>query len=1071
MSAFYDTLIDIKYFRETLFMGKYSEDLLVQKAVINHFKDKLNWEIGYAYNTETLGIDGSFGRESERDVILEKYLREALEKLNPGLPSDAYKNAMGKIVENNISKTLIDINEEKYLMFKNGVEVEYKDDKGVNEKKKLRIFDFDNYENNHFLAIRELYIQGRLYRRRADIIGFVNGIPLLFIELKNVHKDIKNAYEDNLKDYKDTIPQLFNYNALVILSNGIEGKVGAITSKYEYYHDWKRIEEDDDGNVDFEIMLNGICSKQNLMDIFENFILFDDSGDKKVKIVARNHQYIGVNKAIESFQRSKENNDGKLGVFWHTQGSGKSYSIVFFSQKILRKIAGNHSFLVVTDRSELDEQIYKTFVGTGAIKANNNIWATSGEHLRKLLAEDHRYVFTLIHKFNEKVTKAFDNSENVIVISDEAHRSQYGLLAKNMRDSLPEAKFIGFTGTPLFKEDEITKKLFGDYVSVYDFNRAVEDGATVPLYYESRGEKLDIINEEINDKIQSKLDDYDLTDEQEEKLSKVLSREYHILTSNERLDKIAKDIVNHYSAMWESGKAMLVCLDKVTCVKMYNLIDKYWKLKIQEEEQNIKTCIDEQEEIEKRKKLNWLNETEYLVVVSEEQNEIDKFKKWNLDITPHREKIKRRDLATEFKDNENPFRLAIVCAMWLTGFDVKSLSTLYLDKVLKEHTLMQTIARANRVYEGKNNGLIVDYIGVLKNLRQALSKYGSGINNSGENSPIGKEEELIEELIESIRETKLHLGKLGFDLSKLIDISDKDGSFEKINLLSEAREKIYSSEADTKKFEILARTVIKKYKACVFNADINKYTKDYEAINAIYKLIKGDKRNDDITDVIKDLHKIVDEAILTKNYNSTVEESGVVYDISKIDFNRLKNEFKKSNRKNTMMKTLQERIEDRLDIMINKNSNRIDFYKRYQDIIYEYNKEKDRSTIEATFDELLNFLSTLDEEEKRAAREGLTEESLVLMDLLEKPNLSKRERERIKFMSKGLLDEIKVIIKDIDNWRDKAHTSAKVKTTIYNYLYENLPESYELDEIDFKRDAIYNHFYVNYSSVFNNTYS
>lgn len=1050
-------------------MGNYSEDLLVQQAVINHFKYKLEWETEYAYNTEKLGVNGTLGRSSEKEVVLVRYLKQSLEKLNPNLSQDAYKKAVEIIVENNSSKTLIDINEEKYLLFKNGIEVEFKNDKGENDKKKLRVFDFDNYKNNHFLAVRELYIQGKLYRRRADIIGFVNGIPLLFIELKNIHKDIKNAYEDNLKDYKDTIPYLFNYNALVILSNGIEGKVGAVTSKYEYFHDWKRIEEEDEAKVDFETMLNGICSKERFMDIFENFILFDDSGDKKAKIVARNHQYIGVNKAIKSFEKSKENNDGKLGVFWHTQGSGKSYSIVFFSQKILRKIQGNHSFLVVTDRSELDEQIYKTFVGTGVIKANNNIWATSGGHLRKLLGEDHRYVFTLIHKFNEKVREPFENSENVIVISDEAHRSQYGLLAKNMRDSLPQAKFIGFTGTPLFKEDEITKKLFGDYVSVYDFSRAVEDGATVPLYYESRGEKLDIVNEELNDKIQSKLDDYDLTDEQEEKLSKVLAREYHILTSNERLDKIAKDIVEHYSTMWENGKAMLICIDKVTCVKMYNLIDKYWNQKIEEEENDIKASFDEQDEKERIKKLTWLKETEYAVVVSEEQNEVDKFKKWDLDIIPHRENMKKRDLTTEFKDNSNPFRLAIVCAMWLTGFDVKSLSTLYLDKVLKEHTLMQTIARANRVYEGKNNGLIVDYIGVLKNLREALSKYGTG--TTGGDPPIGNEEELIGELKEAIRETKLHLGQLGFNLKELTDISDEKATFEKIKLLNNAREVIYSSEANKKKFEILAMTVIKKYKSCVFNENINKYTKDYEAINAIFKLTKGDKRNDDITNIIRDLHEIVDDAILTREVSYTSDEPEGLYDISKIDFDRLKNEFKGSKRKNTMMKTLQERIEDKLEMMINKNSNRMDFYKRYQDIIYDYNKEKDRATIEATFDDLLNFLDNLNTEEKRAAREGLTEESLALMDLLEKPKLSSREREKIKTMSKELLEEIKTMIKDIDNWREKTATTSKIDTRIYDYLYEQLPESYEIPEVRYKTNIIYNHFYENYESAFINTYS
>ncbi|MGE6260701.1 type I restriction endonuclease subunit R [Heyndrickxia sporothermodurans] len=1060
---------------------EYSEDGLVQKTTIDYFKYNLDWNTAFAFNTEVLGINGTFGRRSEKEVVLVKYLKPALRELNPNLPEQAYDNAIEKIIENNISKSLIDMNKEKYMMFREGVRVEFKDKEGNVQEEKLQIFNFKEPLKNHFLAVRELWIQGNLYRRRADIVGFVNGIPLLFIELKNVHKDIKSAYENNLSDYKDTITEIFNFNAFVILSNGSEGKVGAVTSKYDYFGEWKRLEEEDEGSVDFETMLKGICSKLNFMDIFENFITFDDSSGKIVKIIARNHQFLGVNRAVESFKDAKANKSNKLGVFWHTQGSGKSYSIVFFCQKILRKIPGNHSFLIVTDRKELDEQIYKTFIGTEAIKANHNIWAVSGEHLKKLLKENNRYVFTLIHKFNEKVLEPFPNSEDVIVISDEAHRTQYGLLATNMRNALPDAKFLGFTGTPLLNGDELTKEYFGDYISIYDFDRAVKDGATVPLYYESRGEKLGIVDAELNSKIQDKIDEFDLSDDQEEKLRRALSKEYHVLTSNERLEKIAKDIVNHYSIMWESGKAMLVCLDKVTCLRMYNLIDKYWKEKIIAEEQSLKNCFDEQDEAEKRKHLNWLKETEYAVVVSEEQNEVSTFEKWGLDIIPHREKIKKgikrngedkyRDLATDYKDPESPFRIVIVCAMWLTGFDVKSLSIMYLDKVLKEHTLMQTIARANRVYEGKNNGLIVDYIGILKNLREALSKYGKGGGEQGgktPGTPAKTDDELISELSDVIKQTKTHLKSLNFNLNDLVKC---ENGFAKIKLINDAKEVIYVSKDTKKKFELLAREVISKYKACLYHEDINKYTPPKNAIEIIYKKIQEVKLVDDITEVIRELHLVVDEAINTQEIGEDSLAEYKKFDISHIDFDRLKEEFKKNPRKNTTVHDMQEQIEKRLEKMLKQNPTRIDYYERYQKIIEEYNSEKDRVTIERTFEDLLNFVNDLSKEEKRAAREGLTEEYLVILDLLEKPNLSTRERETLKRVSKELLDELKKIISSIDNWVEKQQSQSKVKTVIYDFLFENLPESYEEYEIEEKREIIFSHVLFNYKNLTQNAYA
>ena len=485
----------------------------------------------------------------------------------------------------------------------------------------------------------------------------------------------------------------------------------------------------------------GVCDKTRFMDMFENFIAFDNSPGKTAKLIARNHQFIGVNKAINNIllkEKLYENDKisleekQKLGVFWHTQGSGKSYSMVFFGQKIHRKFSGSYTFLIVTDRNELDTQIYGTFSGVGAVPqiiagAKDSLKASSGKHLKKLLSSEHRYLFTLIHKFNFE--DVITERDNIIVISDEAHRTQGGQLAMNLRRALPKASFIGFTGTPLFKDDELTKRIFGDYVSKYDFKRSVDDGATVPLHYENRGENLGLKNPKINDQIRTVIDSEteDLDSDERSKAEQLFAREYPILTAKKRLNAIAEDVVWHFCNRGYKGKGMFIAIDKITAVKMYDLITYHWKKYIEKLEREIKKGnYGDQETFEKIRELKWIKETEICVVLSAEQNEIQKFKKWGLDIEPHREKMNTQDLETRFKDEDDPFRFVIVCAMWITGFDVPSLSTLYLDKPLKSHTLMQAIARANRINEGKNNGLIVDYIETYTSLLDALAVYGTG---------------------------------------------------------------------------------------------------------------------------------------------------------------------------------------------------------------------------------------------------------------------------------------------------------------------------------------------------------
>lgn len=1053
-------------------MTPLNEDTLVQATTADYLEEHLGWESVYAYNNETYGTEGTLGRSSDKEVVLTRYLGEALVKFNPGLPNAAYQDALRQITEAPVTENTLQINQEQYELIKSGILVQFRNKKGELEKKRLKVFDFDAPENNHFLCVRELWVRGDIYRRRADIVGFVNGLPLMFIECKTIHKDIRHAYEQNLSDYKDTIPHLFHHNAFVILGNGVDAKIGSISSKFGHFNDWKRLAEDDPGVVDMETLLKGICNKRDFFDLFENYTVFDESNGKLVKIVARNHQFIGVNRAIEAV-KNREERQGKLGVFWHTQGSGKSYSIVFFARKIHRKLGGNFTFLICTDREDLDKQIYNTFAGCKLVDNDQDpCRAGSGKHLEQLLNKHKAYVFTLVQKFNKDVDpdNPFSDRNDIIVITDEAHRTQYGRLSLNLRNALPNASYIGFTGTPLFKDDEITRRVFGDYVSTYDFQRAVEDKATVPLYYDARGEKLGIATNELNEKIAAKLEELEIDDQDvAERLERELKRDYHLITAKSRLDKIAEDVVEHYSTGWENGKAMLVCIDKVTCVRMQELILAKWKDKITELEKQLISLPDEQSIMEMVRKLDWMRETVMAVVVSEEQGEVDKFRKWDLDIMPHRKLIKegfetndgkRIDVESAFKKEDHPFRVAIVCAMWLTGFDVPTMSTLYLDKPLKAHTLMQAIARANRVSEGKNNGLIVDYCGILKNLRKALATFAGHTGIEGgegglppEIDPVRPEEELLADLEESIAAVRAFLSAQKF---RLEDVLEKTG-FERNKAIIDAKEVVNQNDETRKRFEIICREVFKKFKACLTIKAINNYRQAYDAINIIYKSLQKDVEKADISEIMRELHTIIEESIEPSN---ETREPSKLYDISKIDFERLRKEFERSPAKNTTVQSLKEVIEKKLLKMLMLNPTRTDFQKHYEEIVDEYNNEKDRVTIEQTFEALLKLVDELSEEEQRAVKEGLTEESLALFDLLLKPSLAKPEIDRIKKVAEGLYKILSAEVQRVQNFSAKQGTRDEIKIKIKNYLWDEktgLPESFAPDEVEEKTEMVFRH--------------
>ncbi len=1038
----------------------YSENILVQESV-GHLLEELGWRVELAYHTEVLGDNGSFGRKSYKDILLVRYFKEALKRLNPWITPELAEDARKTFEQHLSTASLMQINEEKYFMIRDGIPVKVKNPNGKIEEKKAAIIDFTNPDNNEFLAIKELKIHGDLYRRRTDIVGFVNGIPLLFVELKKNTVDVQDAYTNNYTDYLDTIPHLFYYNAFLILSNGLQSKVGTLASKYEFFHEWKRLNEQETGSVALETMLRGICNRANFLDLLENFILYDHSGGTTVKILARNHQYLGVNEVVKAYKARKLNN-GKLGVFWHTQGSGKSYSMVFLSQKIRRKFAGSPTIVILTDRDELNTQISDTFENCGLLgktKASKFI-ATSGDNLIKKLEGNPSFIFTLIQKFNRKVEKPIIPDHDIIIMSDEAHRSQYGIFADNMADLLPTASKIGFTGTPLLSNDNITERTFGGYISIYDFKRAVEDRATVPLYYENRGGRiLDIHKPNITDRILDAMEAADLDAEQSEKMEREFEKEIHLLTAEPRLRSIAKDFVSHYSDLWTSGKAMFVCLNKVTCVRMYNMVQEYWQEEIERLKIKRKT-VTQQEAQELDRKIKWMTDTEMAVVISQEQNEIQIFKKWHLDIKSHREKMEKRELDKEFKDSDNPLRIVFVCAMWLTGFDVKCMSCLYLDKPLKAHTLMQTIARANRVAEGKNNGLIIDYIGIVKALRKALADYTAnvGVRNT---DPTVDKGELIERVLEVIAAAIAFLHSKDFNLNNLVAAKD----FEKLALLQEAANVVSESRESIKQFRTYGNELSRMMKY------LNRHDISYEdrqrkdAIIAIYSELKKKKKHVDTVDLMVEINGIMGEYILMEptSQDRSMEKR---FDISKIDFDILRREFAMVKKKNLMFKELDELIRMRLDKMLRENPKRVDYYERYQKIIEEYNQDQDRANIEKVFMELMDLASSMNQEEQRYVREGFTsDEELSVYDMLFDENLSKEDIKKMKKIAVDLLDKIKSKISELDHWTDKQETKAEVDTLIGKILWEELPECYSDRAIFTYRQKIYEYVYMRYKVV------
>ncbi len=1102
----------------------HTEDRLVQQTFADHLRDRLGWDSIYAYNTETFGPHGTLGRVSERDVVLVRDLSAATARLNTDLPEEARQQAVEKLTRADFSRSLIQHNREFYSFIRGGVPVEWRDSHGQVRRERAQVIDFRDATNNRFLAVRELKVQGiRVphYNRRADLVCFVNGLPLVFIELKAVYRNIRAGFDDNLTDYlnEHSIAHAFHHNAFLVVSNGDRARYGSITSRWEHFVEWKRNDEREKGRLDAENLLDGMLAKERLLDLVENFILFDESraGGTR-KIIARNHQVLGVNNAVKAVRRQEELKRefpperrlieyrvprtvlleaaeptehfvqrvpaapadapptelplvkrahpdlGRLGVFWHTQGSGKSYSMAFFAEKVRRIVPGNFTFVVMTDREDLDDQIWRTFIGCG-VTDEKTPRAASGRELREVLRENHRFVFTLIHKFNQPIAGPYSERDDIIVISDEAHRTQGGKFARNMRLALPNASFIGFTGTPLFKHDELTRRIFGNYVSRYDFKRSEEDQSTVKLVYENRGEKLGIARLDLNDRIAAKIEEAELDSDQTALLEKLLGQDYEVITADDRLDKLAEDFVEHCTTRWESGKSMLVCIDKVTCARMFQRIEPRWREKLAQvnalipvKEVELAQAADP-DVLERlagvldrlRRQAQWMNSTIIEIIISEAQNEVRDFRRWGFDIIPHRlvmkngfqtQDGKRVTVEDAFKDPQNPFRVAVVCAMWLTGFDVECLSTLYIDKPMKAHTLMQAIARANRVYPGKDFGLIVDYNGMLKSLRAALAQYAIGDDEEGGDgdeiaAPV---EVLLPALVQAIEAAEAHLKGLGFDPVRFTGAT----GFTRIGALRDAVDAVYTSDDAKRRFEIMARQIFVRFKALLMQPSVFAYADRHDNIEAIYKKLEEKRDTADVTQLLKELHKIVNEAIQAQAPGEDHAE-GLSVDLSLIDFEKLRDEFaRKVRRKHAALQDIRQLIEDKLAQMLARNPLLMDYYKKYQEIIADYNR--DRVTVEETFAKLLALANSLDAEQMRAVQEGLSDDELALFDLLLRDAISKADRERLKQASKGLLASLRAVLEPMHDWTQNATTQAEVKMFILDDLWRSLPRPPFTDE-------------------------
>ena len=953
-------------------------------------------------------------RASYADVVLVERLRPALARINPKIPADAIEEAVRKVLHPD-SPSLIENNRRFHRFLTDGISVEYQSD-GRIVHDQVRLFDFDKPEKNDWVAANQFTIIENRSNRRPDIIIFVNGIPLGVIELKNLADEnttVRDAFRQ-FQTYQRDIPSLFPYNEVLVISDGLEARIGTLTSGWERFMPWRTIEGDDvapKGSLEMEVLLKGVFDKRRFLDLVRNFIVFEDDGRSLNKKVAGYHQFHAVNKAVDcTLTAASPRGNRRVGVVWHTQGSGKSLTMAFYAGKIIQQPGmTNPTLIVLTDRNDLDDQLFGTFASCQDLLRQTPEQAESREDLRdRLQRSSGGVIFTTIQKFlperNSDRNPLLSDRHNIVVIADEAHRSQYGFIegfARHMRDALPHAAFIGFTATPLESGDRSTPAVFGDYIDVYDIQRAVEDGATVRIYYEGRLAKLELKEEE-RPKIDPEFEE--VTEGEEvtikEKLKSKWARMEAMVGTEHRLGLIAHDIVDHFERRLDAmdGKAMIVCMSRRICVDLYDAIKKL--------------------------RPQWHNEDDDkgAIKIIMTGSAAD-----NLEWQPHiRNKPRREALAKRFKNDGDPMKIAIVRDMWLTGFDAPCLHTMYVDKPMQRHGLMQAIARVNRVFKDKPGGLVVDYLGLADQLRKALADY---TESGGQGKPVFDQEEAVEAMLEKYEVCSgiFH----GFNFSKYKTGSPK----ERAGVVPSAIEHVLEQENGKDRFMKAASQLSKAFALSVPHEKAIAVRDDvgfFQTVRAglAKTTVGGGKDEEELNSAVR---QIVSRAVASDQVIDLFSAAG----LKKPDISILSDEFlaevKELPHKNLAFEVLKKLLTDEMRTISKRNlvQSRV-FSEMLQRTIIKYQNR----SIEAAqvIQELIDLAKDMREANKRGENLGFSDEELAFYDALEVNDSAVKVLgdETLKTIARELLETVRRNV-TID-WTAKESVRAKLRTMVKRIL-------------------------------------
>lgn len=986
-----------------------TEEKVEQEAL--KILEQLGWQI---LNGPEIGPEGTGERKYE-EVILTRRLSEAIARINPQLPPASIDEVVKKVTRHHHSEMLMD-NHQFHQQLTDGVSVECRGSGGEVRTEQAKLFDFENPENNEYVAVNQFTVINGDHHRRSDIVLFVNGLPLGVIEIKDPTDEratLEGAY-NQLQTYEAEIQPLFRFNALEIITDGIEAEIGTISATYERFNAWKSIsgEKDHSGVPMLEIMLCGVCDKTRFLEILRSFIVFEkDKQHGFIKKLAGYHQYWAVQKALDSSIKSiQPGSDHRVGVIWHTQGSGKSLSMVFYAGKLIANPElRNPTVIVVTDRNDLDNQLFDTFSNCSELLRQTPVQAESRDHLQETLkVQSGGIIFTTNAKFfpeNGKEFPLLSDRENIIVIADEAHRSQYNFIdgfAKHIRDALPKASFIGFTGTPIEADDRSTPAVFGDYLDIYDIEQAVKDGATVPIYYESRLVELDInkdMRAQIDGEVAEVIGEEEL-DRQEELKAKWAQVEA-VVGNSKRIERIASDIIEHFDNRLSAidGKGMIVTMSRRIAVDLYNAIASL--------------------------KPEWVGESDKegflkVIMTGSATDPVE----WQQHI---RSKERRRELAEYFKDPNSPFKLAIVCDMWLTGFDAPSLHTMYLDKPLKGHNLMQAIARINRVYKDKPGGVVVDYLGVAAALREALQDYTV---SGGKGRPTLDQREAVAVMMEKIEQLRDMFHE--FPYRKYFTADTK----RQLQILLDAQEYVLLQEEGEKRLKQYVLELSKAFALAVPNTQalaVREEVAFFQAVRArLSKIVEKGKSDQDFGAAIK---QIVDKAIAPAGVVDIFEAAG----IDKPDISILSDEFlaeiRGMERKNIAVEALRKLLDGEIKAKFSKNAVKLgSFAEMLEKALLRYKN----NAIEAAqvIEELIEIARTIRSLEEEGEKLGLSPDEIAFYDALAQNDSARavmgdyKLRDLARLLVKRVRENITV------DWSVREAARARLKVMVKRLLRE-----------------------------------